>query len=326
MSNSSDKLISNLSYTNLDFQKIWPEIIETVNSLSKKWHPDKTNESDPGVLLLKEIAVAQDKNNYYVDKNILENYPISMTQQSSANSLYPLLGYNPSYYQSATTYLTFQWIDETSYHRSEMNNDQLNEIPEVVTIPRGTMFCDEKKEHIFTLENDVLLKTDGSYSTGLVKQGILNSVNLFNQSTIDISNIDNENRLYLPNINIAANGIYITSKDSMAIERKWQLVDNIFLHKPGSFVYELKLDIYSNMPYIQFPDDIENIIGEGLNIEYLITDGYSGNVGPNSIKYLYNNANYMDNSTPSQPREFKVASIDSVDNSGANLSVNSVIF
>ena len=55
------------SYTNKDFRAIYEELLETAKRLSAKWDPTITNESDPGVVLLKLDAIIGDKNNYNID-------------------------------------------------------------------------------------------------------------------------------------------------------------------------------------------------------------------------------------------------------------------
>ena len=64
--------LSNLSYTNKDFQSVYVELLDLAKKISYKWDPTVSNESDPGVLLLKLCAIIADKNNYNIDKNILE--------------------------------------------------------------------------------------------------------------------------------------------------------------------------------------------------------------------------------------------------------------
>ena len=71
--------INNKSYTNKDFQTIYPELLDLVSKLTNKWTPMSSNESDPGVVLLKLGAILSDKNNYNIDKNVLETFPLSVT-------------------------------------------------------------------------------------------------------------------------------------------------------------------------------------------------------------------------------------------------------
>ena len=99
-------LISNISYTNKDFRTIYPELIDLVKKLTNKWDPEITNESDPGLILLKLNAIIADKNNYNIDKNILEACPLSVTQYGNARKIYDILGYKMKWYRSATTTLS----------------------------------------------------------------------------------------------------------------------------------------------------------------------------------------------------------------------------
>ena len=89
---NTDNLISNLSYTEKDFQVIYPALLDLVRKLTSKWDPSASNESDPGVLLLKLNAIIADKLNYNIDKNVLECFPVSVTQDQNARQLFEQLG------------------------------------------------------------------------------------------------------------------------------------------------------------------------------------------------------------------------------------------
>ena len=93
-----DYELSNVSYTNKDFFDIYPELLQLAKRLSAKWDPTVSNESDPGVVLIKELALIADKINYIADKYALENNPRSVTQIENARQLYNLLGYYPEWY------------------------------------------------------------------------------------------------------------------------------------------------------------------------------------------------------------------------------------
>ena len=60
--------LSPISYTNKDFRDIYPELLDIVKKLTYKWDPSISNESDPGVILLKLNAIIGDKNNYTSSK------------------------------------------------------------------------------------------------------------------------------------------------------------------------------------------------------------------------------------------------------------------
>ena len=98
-----ERELSNLSYTNKDFGQIYPELLDLATKISYKWDPASSDESDPGVVLLKLAALMADKNNYNIDKNILELFPLSVTQEANAREIFDQCGYVMRYYNSATT-------------------------------------------------------------------------------------------------------------------------------------------------------------------------------------------------------------------------------
>ena len=64
--------LSPISYTNKDFESVYIELLDLVKKLTYKWDPSLSNESDPGVILLKLNALIADKIDYNVDSNILQ--------------------------------------------------------------------------------------------------------------------------------------------------------------------------------------------------------------------------------------------------------------
>lgn len=109
---AENNLISNLSYTNKDFNSIYVELLDLVKKLSYKWDPTISNESDPGVLLLKLMAICADKNNYTADKTILECFPESVTQEQNARKLFEQLGYTMHWYRAGSTDISIRWVGE----------------------------------------------------------------------------------------------------------------------------------------------------------------------------------------------------------------------
>ena len=82
--------LSDTSFTNKEFNDVYPELLGKAKELSYKWDPTVSNESDPGVTLIKEIALALDKINYASDKNALETMPFSVTQERTSRQLFQL--------------------------------------------------------------------------------------------------------------------------------------------------------------------------------------------------------------------------------------------
>ena len=88
--------LANMDYVNKDFNSIWEEIIDFVPKLTNNWRPGEANESDPLVVLLKELGIVEDKLNYNIDKNTLEQFPDLLTQLRTAYSVFKSMGYTPA--------------------------------------------------------------------------------------------------------------------------------------------------------------------------------------------------------------------------------------
>lgn len=269
------------SYTNKDFQTIYVELLEAAKTLAKNWDPTISNESDPGVVLLKLNAIIADKNNYNIDKNVLENYPETYTQDISARSQYKQLGYKMPWYKAATTDVTFRWVgtDEDAL----IDGDS-------VTIPKYTMVMDKEGQFVFTiLQNATLGKIPNiAANTTSVPaiQGTINTLKLAGSTTITLANLDSKNRLYINDHFIAENGIFITSEaDPNGV--LWAQVDNVELQPFGTPCYEFDIDPKRNCPYVQFPEDIRSLIGSGLIVKYIVTSGYSGNISAKVLDTFY---------------------------------------
>ena len=102
--------VQSISYTNKDFVSVYEELLDLTKELTSQWDPSISNESDPGVILLKLNAVIADKCNYSIDKNILECFPLSVTQESNARQLFEQLGYYMHWYKAAETDVFIKWI------------------------------------------------------------------------------------------------------------------------------------------------------------------------------------------------------------------------
>ena len=106
MISEKEKQATLLSPTKKDYYQIWNELLDLASKISDRWTPSETNESDPGIILLKVLTACADKLNYNIDKNILEAYMPSAAQEESMRKLCEMMGYNMKYYRSATTDVT----------------------------------------------------------------------------------------------------------------------------------------------------------------------------------------------------------------------------
>lgn len=285
MSDKVENPLSNYSYINKDFNAIWAELLETVGKLSAKWDPNASNESDPGVVLIKLIALLADKCNYNIDSNILELFPGTVAQSANARQIFDQLGYSMKWYRAGVGELRLRYkVPE------EASEEELANFPTYISIPKFTMFCDADNHTVYTSPStDTLLSTDGSLEEIKIeiKQGIISDYEILGEKRVTAEQLDNHFRLYFNEVNVAENGIYITNAESENFT-EWKKVDNLNVQPLLSKVYKFGVT-RENVCYIEFPSDIANIIPDGLFIKYLLTDGLSGNVAKNVVEKFYNN-------------------------------------
>lgn len=278
MINEHELQISNKSYTNKDFQTIYPEALELVKKLTNKWDPSQSNESDPGVILLKLAAFIADKNNYNIDKNILETFMPSATQETSMRNLCEMNGYDMKYYRAAECIISFMFTGE-----EELNYNQ----PQLKAL--NTAITDVDNTIVYTLIKDVQLSKDIVSDDTQINalQGTAHDLIVNDNSVIQLVNLDDNNRIYIPDIYAAENGIFFVNEQGNILN-DWVRVSNLNLVTPGNTVYKFGFDSIQNLPYIEFPTDIASLIGEGLRIKYISTDGSKGNVKAKFLSQFLN--------------------------------------
>ena len=133
-------------------------MLNLVKNLSYKYDPTASNESDPAVLLIKLAAIIADKNNYNIDKNVLECFPNSVTQEKNARQLFEQLGYTMHWYRGGNAQIAMRWIGDKITYTDEYNN----EYPAVFTIPDFTMVCDDENSIIYSIVKGGELPADGT--------------------------------------------------------------------------------------------------------------------------------------------------------------------
>lgn len=265
---------SGISYTNKDFNSIYTEELDLVKSLSPKWDPTISNESDPGVVLLKENAILADKENYNIDKNILETFPDSVSQFGNAKQLYDARGYNMHWYRAATTVINYSYVGTQELAISG------------VQLPDFTMVSDDSGRYVYTLINpSIIAKRRTTYSSNAL-QGVAKDFEANGSTTVTLDMLDADYRIYFTDTLVAENGIFIkftTSEDWT----RWEIVDNLESELPGQLVYKFGVLPNSNTCYIQFPQDLPDLIGDGLQIKYIVTSGEAGNIPVGAITKFY---------------------------------------
>ena len=274
--------ISPISYTNKDFRAIYEELLNLINDLTDRWDPKSTNESDPGLVLVKLKAFLADKLNYNIDKNILENFPSQATQRGNAQKLYDILGYGMKYYQSAVTTVTMR------YNRG--NNPGVYSVSNkgAYTIPAFTQLTDTNNQISYVTKSDAQVSIESGNQSAIeveVIEGYIQDFAINGNTTINISNLDSDYKLYFTESMIAQNGIFINSdKDSSY----WRAVDNLESTQLGQKVFKFGLMPVTNTCYIEFPQDAAVLFGDGIHIKYIVTQGVDGNISSGVLNSLSN--------------------------------------
>lgn len=303
MLSQDEKSLSNISFINKDFESLWSELLALVPKLTAKWNPSEANESDPLAVLLKLITVAQDKVNYNIDKNILELFPLSLTQQVSAFNVYDALGYNFEWYRSATSSAKQKNIAITCSSLPEDIKEKSS-----IKIPIFTQLSTGNNEIVYTLTKSIDFTTANQTEFADVVQGSCTDYLINNVDIITSANLDANNRLYFIESNVAENGVFICNynKDwgsgAQPLDwAEWKKVDNLLTTQEDK-VFKFGVDPTTNSCYIEFKSNIGETIGSGIHIKYIVSAGENGNLSVGKLNQFFNNLqlSYMNNENESK--------------------------
>lgn len=275
--------IANKSYTNKDFPAIYNELLGYAEKLSYRFSPITANESDPFIVMLKLAAFVADKVNYNVDKNILERFMLSCTQETSMQELTSMMGYRMHFYKAAETQVVFNYdfadIDESSSSESAGKADKQYFKINGLRVPKYSTLSNTYGAQFVTLEDAVISRKSLESIPVKVIQGKIKDLTILGSNKIQLENLDVDNKVYFPEYQVAENGVIITSD----VSDEWIRVDNLNEQQYLSLCYYFGYDSKRDLPYLQFPSWISQIIGSGLEIRYIVTQGESGNISAKSL-------------------------------------------
>ena len=309
----------NLSPTKKDYYQIWNELLELADKISERWSPASTNESDPGIVLLKALTAIADKLNYNIDKNTLEAFMPSATQEESMRKLTEMMGYNMKYYQSATCKINISY--------KESNTKSINQFGNGILIPKFTNIKNQDEDiNYLTLKDIVLYENAASRDVDAI-EGELIECESANDNIISMLHLDDLNRYILPETGIAENGIFITNIYDTAESQDWKKEENLNTLLPGTKAYKFGFDSRQQLPYVQFTDDISSLIEDGLRIRYIRTNGFNGNVKATTLTKLEKPAIWStsddENITSLSVDDFEVTNASAATNGANPESLNS---
>lgn len=278
-----------LSPTKKDFVQIWNELLDVAGKLSERWDPTSTNESDPGIVILKALTGIADKLNYNIDKNTLEAFMPTAAQEDSMRKLCDMLGYSIKYYRSAETSVTIK------YYNASPEDAELTALEEGLLLPKFTTITNSDQDISYFTTNQTPLyisKASPSIKVNCMEGQIVKCESTATNNVITANQISENNRFYLPEAQIAENGIFVYNaaineytlvQEDGAI---WERVDNLNIQAHGARVFKFGYDSYEGRPYIEFPADYSELINDGLFIYYTRTSGANGNVSAKTLTQI----------------------------------------
>lgn len=280
-----------LSPTKKDFVQIWNELLEVAGKLSERWDPTSTNESDPGIVILKALTGIADKLNYNIDKNILEAFMPTAAQEDSMRKLCDMLGYSMKYYRSAVTDVTIK------YYNPDPSEEEASAMASGLYIPKFTVITNGDQDiSYFTVNQTPFYISATSPTTQPIpcmEGQIVKCESVNDNNVITVNHITENNRFYLPETQIAENGVFVyniftsNSADTVLEDgTPWKAVDNLNTQARGTRVFKFGFDSYESRPYIEFPEDYSELFNDGLFIYYTRTSGINGNVSSRTLTQL----------------------------------------
>lgn len=275
---------SKISYTSRDYASILSDLVNAIPGVSKSW--TTTEESDPGIVLVKLISMLGDMLSFNLDQAALEVYPDTVRQRKNAAQIFKLIGYKMHWYRSATAFTYFT-----------------NTSTVAITVPRYTTFTTADTLISYTnieqLELPANSANNGDDVTTTLVQGRAVTPTVLNSNRIPSDYNDPWHTVYDYNVNITqftdhryylkyqtadeSNIVLIDNDDNESLQ-EWTLVDNISLSSESGKIFEFGVDEYDR-PYIRLPDYFEEMYPNitRFKLFYIVSDGEAGEVSENAI-------------------------------------------
>lgn len=283
----------NLSYTSRDFTSIYNELLASIPMLTKEW--EAKDENDPGIVLLKMMAMMGDMLSYNQDKQALEAFPKTVLQRANAQQIFRLIGYKMHWWRSA--------VVEASFTNA-------NTFP--IMIGRYNTFTTTDNNVTYTNLSNLNIPAGAygvdAYSTELI-QGIpvtpimngsikpndyndeWHSAYDYNVSANDFVN----DKLFIKYTNIDETSLTLIDNDETPFAiNEWKLVKNINLSETMDKVFEFDID-EDGTPFIQLPNYWKTkFVITKFKLFFVLSDGINGEIEENTLTTINPKKCYVD--------------------------------
>lgn len=268
-------------YTHRDYNSIKSDLINAIPSLTQEW--TSTEDSDPGIVLIKLISMFGDTMSYNIDKIALELYLKTVTQRKNCAMILNLLGYKMKWYRAPRVIANVRLQLQEDIEDTDVNPRHIILTPFVTYFTNGgisyavvpsadnqgqiDIASDTQYTNVYLIEGQVI-------TTSFTRDGLKN------------------NRYYFPYNNIDESAIWL----SFGSSHTCNLVDNLYLVTDDQAIsFEFNVDEYDN-PYIELINYWEDIVGstaqsDSFTLRYIVTKGADGNVSRNQLIDVTNTTN-----------------------------------
>lgn len=255
-----------IPYDRRDYDSILEYLKTNAELISNGKWTDFSN-GDIGTVLLKLMAYLADMNNYQLDKGLAELYIDSLTERDSAVSLTKLIGYEPRGYKSARVYINLSLkpgnsIDNGTEIKSYTHFTDDSDSLEFYNIEKATWNDNRARVQVF----------EGAYQ----------------ERVFTVDDLDSYARVYLGEFQIDKETMTLTTAGDPITQ-----VENVMTDISNQLCYSVHVGDKSNM-YIQFPSYYADFLsaGQSIKVQFLLTQGESGNVGSHTITKFSDDPNY----------------------------------
>ena len=156
---------------------------------------------------------------------------------------------------------TIKFIGEITSSRKLKLDDESTHDQEHLELPRFTPLKDAAGQTVYTTTQAYEFTATNTINKIPCIEGEIVQCSANSSNIISVINLTDNFRYYLPETQIAENGIFIFNiANGKQNEEPWTRVNNLNTQVLGSHVFKFGFDSKEMKPYIQFPEDITTII------------------------------------------------------------------
>ena len=265
------------NYSTQDFSDVLEEIFSIVEASTDRWSPRTSTEADPGVIILKIIALFEDKFNFKLNMAEAQAYLDSVSDRQYAFDVLNMFGYIMKNARSSTGMIGISLAEAL-------------EDEEPIVIPAFTSITNASKAvKFFTTRKHVIMPSELAGDAEIyiaVQEGVPREIHKDGVPYFSLKDIDENGRLYLGRSGLAQNGIFIsTMSGSESFDSDWERIDFSLLPLKGK-KFLVETDENEEM-YVQFSADFEAVIGSStFKVWGTPTRGAAGNITRRTLSMI----------------------------------------